>query len=158
MQMQFRLFIQQHHYGAFTARVLSVPSISAYAATRAASIQDAQEQLSEHIRNLDRREWGKLAFEDPQRLHTLTLELRPRGKGPQPAIPITVNLLITDTQASRNASYLVVTAPRIDGFHVVVNDPAQLDQQAGAALTHYMRNTESGRKKCISVLATNESG
>ena len=70
---------------------------------------------------------------------------QPKGKGPQPAIPITVNLLITDTQVSRNASYLVVTAPRIDGFHVVVNDPAQLDEQAGAALAHYMRKWSSAK-------------
>ena len=69
--------------------------------------------------------------------------LTPKGKGPQQAIPITINLLITDTQVSRNASYLVVTAPRIEGFHVVVNDPAQLDEQARAALAHYMRKWSS---------------
>ena len=142
MQMQFRLFIQQHHHGAFTARVLSVPSISAYAEMRAAALKDAQEQLAEHVRNLDRRAWGKLAFEE-QQLHALALEVKPKGKGPQQAIPITVNLLITNTQVSRNASYLVVTAPRIEGFHVVVNDPAQLDEQARAALAHYMRKWSS---------------
>src|SRR3954447_19114921 len=143
MQMQFRLFIQQHHHGAFTARVLAVPSVSAYAETRAAALKDAQAQLVEHIRDLDRRAWGKLAFEQEQRLHALALEVVPKGKGPQPAIPITVNLLITDTQVSRNAGYLVVTAPRIEGFHVVVNDPAQLDEQVCAALAHHMRKWSS---------------
>src|SRR5215212_1964291 len=143
MQMQFRLFIQQHHHGAFTARVLAVPSISAYAETCAAALKDAQEQLIEHVRDLDRRAWAKLAFEEQQELRPLTLEVQPKGKGPQQAIPITVNLLITDTQASRNASYLVVSAPRIEGFHVVVNDPAQLDEQARAALAHYMRKWRS---------------
>src|SRR6266508_3598758 len=143
MQMQFRLFIQQHHHGAFTARVLAVPSISAYAEVRAAALKDVQEQLTEHVRNLDRRAWSKLAFEQQQQLYALALEVQPKGKAPQQAIPITVNLLITDTQVSRNASYLVVTAPRIEGFHVVLNDPAQLDEQAGAALAHYMRKWSS---------------
>ena len=99
MQMQFRLFIQQHHHGAFTVRVPAVPSIAAYAETRAAVLKDAQEQLTEHVRDLDRRAWGKLAFEEQQELRPLALEALPKGKGPQQAIPINVNLLITDTQA-----------------------------------------------------------
>jgi ATP-dependent Clp protease ATP-binding subunit ClpA len=143
MQMQFRLFIQQHHHGAFTARVLAVPSISAYADTRAAAQKEAQDQLVEHLRNLDRRAWGKLAFEERQELRPFSVEARPKGKGPQQPIPITVNLLITDTQVSRSASYLVVTAPRVEGFHLVVNDPAQLDEQARAALVYHMRKWSS---------------
>jgi ATP-dependent Clp protease ATP-binding subunit ClpA len=139
MQMQFRLFVQQHNHGAFTVRVLAVPGISAYAETRSAALKDAQEQLAEHLRNLDRRAWSKLAFEERQELRPLAVEVVPKGKGPQQPIPITVNLMITDTQASRNASYLVVTAPRVEGFHLAVNDPDQLEDQARAALGRHMR-------------------
>jgi ATP-dependent Clp protease ATP-binding subunit ClpA/protein subunit release factor B len=143
MQMQFRLFIQQHHHGAFTVRVLAIPTITAYAETHAAAIQDVRDQLLEHLRDLDRRAWAKLAFEEQQQLRPIALEVPPKGKGPQQPIPITVNLLITDTQASRNARYLVVSAPRVEGFHLVVNEPAELETQASAALAHYMRKWSS---------------
>ncbi|HJZ50152.1 MAG TPA: AAA family ATPase, partial [Roseiflexaceae bacterium] len=141
--MQFRLFVQQHRHGAFTARVLAVPSVSAYAETRAAALKEAQEQLVEYLRNLDRRARAKLVFEDQQELRPLAIEVEPKGKGPRQPISITVNLLITDTQASRDASYLIVTAPRVEDFHLVVNDPAELEQQARAALAHHMRKWNS---------------
>src|SRR5262245_46099525 len=130
MQMRFRLFIQQHHDGAFTVRAPAVPSISSYAPTYEAALAAAQEQLAEHLKSTDRRAWGKLAFEERQELRPLAIALSPKGKGPQPPIPITVNVLITDTQASRNARYLVVTAPRVEGFHLVVEDAEQLEAQA----------------------------
>src|SRR5215210_5522250 len=142
MQMRFRLFIQQHHHGAITVRVPAVPSVSAYAETREAALKDVREQLVEHVRSLDRRSWSKLAFEEQQELRPLALEVEPKGKGSGP-IPITVNILITDTQVSRNARYLVVTAPRVEHFHMVVNDPEQLDELARQGLAHHMRKWTS---------------
>src|SRR5262245_26988853 len=143
MQMRFRLFVQQHHHGAFTVRVPAVPSVSAYAATRDAAIKDVQEQLVEHVKSLDRRSWGRLVFEERQELRPLMLEVVPKAKGQRVPIPITLSLLITDTQVSRGASYLVVTTPRVEGFHLVVNDPEQLEQLAGAALAQHMRKWQS---------------
>jgi ATP-dependent Clp protease ATP-binding subunit ClpA len=143
MQMRFRLFIQQHRHGAFTVRVLAAPSVSAYAATRDAAIKEIQEQLGEHVKSVDRRAWSKLAFQEQQELRSIALEVEPKGKGPRAPIPITVNILITDTQVSRNASYLVVTAPRVADFHLTVQDSAQLEEQARAALAHHMRKWKS---------------
>jgi len=143
MQMRFRLFVQQHSYGAWTMLVPAAPSISAYADTRDAALQDIQNQLAEHLKDVGRRGWDKLVFQEYQELRPVALEVEPKGKGPQTPIPITVNVLITDTQVTRNARYLVVTAPRIAGFHLVVNDPAQLEEQTRAALLHHMRKWKS---------------
>src|SRR5262245_10662819 len=143
MQMRFRLFVQQHHDGAFTVRAPTIPGVSAYAPTHAAALAAIREQLAEHLKNTDRRAWGKLAFEERQELRPLAVALSPKGKGPQPPIPTTVNLLIADTQASRNARYLVVTAPRVERFHLVVEDAAQLEALAREALIHHTRKWTS---------------
>src|SRR4029079_4649342 len=76
-------------------------------------------------------------------LRPIALEVAPKGKGPQTPIPITVNVLITDLQAARGAAYVVVSAPRITGFHLAVNDIAQIDEQIRAALLHHMRKWRS---------------
>src|SRR6266508_2301526 len=143
MQMRFRLFVQQHSYGAWTMLVPAAPSISAYAETRDAALQDIQNQLAEHLKDVGRRGWDKLMFQEHQELRPVALEVAPKGKGPQTPIPITVNVLVTNTQVARNARYIIVTAPRIEGFHLVVNDPAQLEEQTRAALLHHMRKWKS---------------
>src|SRR5215216_3589083 len=143
MQMRFRLFVQQHSYGAWTILAPVAPSISAYAETRDAALEDIRNQLAEHLKDVGRRGWDKLVFQEHRELRPVALDVEPKGKGPQTPIPITVNVLITDTQVTRNARYLVVTAPRIAGFHLVVNDVAQLDEQIRAALLHHMRKWKS---------------
>lgn len=141
--MRFRLFVQHHSYGAWTVLVPAVPSISAYAEARETAIEDARGQLAEHLKDLGRRGWARLVFQERQELRPIALEITPKGKGPQPPIPITVSVLVTDTQAARGAAYLVVTAPRVEGFHLVVNDPGQLEEQTRAALLHHMRKWKS---------------
>ena len=68
MQMRFRLFVQQHSYGAWTILVPVVPSISAYAETRDAALQDIRNQLAEHLKDVGRRSWDKLVFQEHQEL------------------------------------------------------------------------------------------
>ena len=127
--MRFRLFVQQHSHGGFSVRVPAVSQVSAYAPAREAAIADVRAQLVEHLKDLGRRGWSKYAFQERQELRPIALEVIPKGKGPQPPIPISVSLLVTDARAERGADYLVVGAPRVEGFHLVVSDAEQLEER-----------------------------
>ena len=141
MQMRFRLFVQQHSYGAWTVLVPAVPTVSSYAETRDEALADIRQQLAEHLKDAGRRAWGKYAFQERQELRPIALDVPPKGS--DTAIPITVNVLVTDAQVTRNARYLVVTAPRLEGFHLAVNEPDELEAQVRAALLHHMRKWKS---------------
>lgn len=143
MNMRFRLFVQHHSYGAWTILVPAIPTLSAYAETHDEALADIRQQLAEHLKDLGRRAQGKYLFYEQQHLQPIALEVQPKGKGPQLPIPITVQILVTETQPTRATRHLIVTAPRIDGFHLVVSDSAELEAQARAALLHHMHKWKS---------------
>ncbi|KPV54381.1 hypothetical protein SE17_04140, partial [Kouleothrix aurantiaca] len=100
MQIRFRLFVQQHSYGAWTVLVPAVPTVSSYAEPRDEALADIRQQLAEHLKDAGRRAWGKYAFQEQQALRPIALDVPPKGS--DTAIPITVNVLVTDAQVTRN--------------------------------------------------------
>ncbi|MBA3947183.1 MAG: AAA family ATPase [Herpetosiphonaceae bacterium] len=136
------MFIQEHRDGRFTARAPGIGHSVAYAETRAAAIAILQDELKEYLANAGRRFLDQWVFHEHQTLRLLELELMPRGKLHQVPIAITISLLVT-TEPHGDAPRSIVTAPRIEGFHLVVTAADQIDAQAREALILFTRKWSS---------------
>lgn len=138
MDLRVRLFVCEHPDGRVTAQALDLPSVTAFEPTRTAALAATRRGLEEYVGDADRASLARLTCPEGQELRALEVDLVPKGEVPQDPVPVTVSLLVTPQRHPRGIRY-VVTAPRVDSFQLVVQNPAQVEPQAAAALARFTR-------------------
>ena len=142
MQLRFRLFLQEHPDGSFTAQLVDAPDVRHHEATRAAAIQAVQEEVLQELSSSPyprrRRPIPRDLYQEAQQLLPLEVPLIPRRGLQADPIIITVSLLVTEMHHPRHPRW-IVTAPRISGFMLVLPDDDELPAKAREGLIRFTR-------------------
>ncbi|HEY1015744.1 MAG TPA: hypothetical protein VGE07_23750, partial [Herpetosiphonaceae bacterium] len=142
MQKKLRLFIQEYSDGNVHVRATALPHLQVFADSRAAALEMIKTRLDDYFKSLNRSHWGRISFYAHEELRPLEVPLVPKGKASKEPLATTVSLLVSTDKHKKGTRY-ILTAPLVDGFHIVVGEPGEIEDKARGGLQAYLRKWTS---------------